>query len=323
MIGWYVHHHGRGHATRGVQIARRLSRPVVGFGSMPRPDGWPGEWVELPPDVTPAPVDPTAGGVFHWAPLGHQGHRERLGLIAEHLRGSLSTMVVDVSAEVTLLARLFGVRTAVLAMRGNRRDRPHEAAYDAASILIAPWPESAPEPTWPQRWLRKTRHVGAISRFDDRPAQQAPTGRRVLVLWGAGGTEATREDLRAAVEATPGWEWRLRTPEGAPSPDVWADLAWADVVVTHGGQNAVAEVAAAGRPAVVIAQRRPFDEQQATVAALRALRCCVALDDWPAAGDWPGLLAHAATSTAWERWTFRDGAARAAAAIDHLVQEAH
>lgn len=322
MIGWYVHHHGRGHATRGVQIARHLRHPVVGFGSLPRPDGWEGEWVELPPDTAEAPVDPTAGGVFHWAPLDHDGHRLRLAAIAERLP-RLSAMVVDVSAEVTLLARLMGVRTAVLAMRGDRRDRPHQAAYDAASLLVAPWPEDAPEPTWPERWHRKARHVGAISRFDDRPALQAPTGRRVLVLWGAGGTEVTAEDLRAARAAAPGWEWRLRAPGTSPSPDVWADLEWADVVVTHGGQNAVAEVAAAGRPAVVVAQERPFGEQHATVSALRRLGCCVALDAWPSAGAWPELLARAATSAAWERWTTRDGATRAAAAIEHLAQEAH
>ncbi|MHA7860010.1 glycosyltransferase [Tessaracoccus sp. Y36] len=322
MIGWYVHHQGLGHATRGTQIARQLGREVLGFGSMPTPDGWPGAWVQLPRDIADEPADPTAGGVFHWAPLDHAGHRERLALIAERLRGDVSVMVVDVSAEVALLSRLMGVRTVVMGMRGDRRDRPHEAAYDSASLLLAPWPESAPEPTWPLRWRRKTRYVGAISRFDDRvPPPLTRSRRRVLVVWGAGGTGVTDDDLRAAEAATPGWEWKVRSPGRAGSPDVWADLEWADVVVTHAGQNAVAEVAAAGRPAVVVAQPRPFDEQLGTVEALRNLRCCVALPQWPGAREWPGLLDEAAGCCGWHRWTTRDGAARAAAAIAALADE--
>ncbi|GAA4892953.1 hypothetical protein GCM10025789_07640 [Tessaracoccus lubricantis] len=83
-----------------------------------------------------------------------------------------------------------------------------------------------------------------------------------------------------------------------------------------------AEVAAAGRPAVVVAQPRPFDEQLATVEALRRLRCCVALPEWPAAGQWPSLLAEAAQLCGWSRWTTGQGARDAAAAIDALAEEA-
>ncbi|MFD0867381.1 hypothetical protein ACFQ06_16425, partial [Tessaracoccus lubricantis] len=199
MIGWYVHHHGLGHATRSTQIARHLRGEVVGFGSVPVPEGWPGAWVQLPPDLTDEPADPTAGGVLHWAPLDHPGHRERLSLIGEHLRRDISVMVVDASCEVALLSRLLGVRTVVMAMRGDRRDRPHEAAYDGASLLIAPWPGTTPEPTWPERWHRKTRYVGGISRFDDRTAPPLTSSRRrVLVAWGTGGTGVTAADLDAA-----------------------------------------------------------------------------------------------------------------------------
>lgn len=321
MIGWYVHHHGRGHATRAVEIARRVGGPVVGFGSMPEPEGWPGEWVELPPDDAIDPVDPTAGGVFHWAPLDHPGHRTRLRAIVERLNSDVTVMVVDVSVEVALLTRLMGVRTVVMAMRGDRRDRPHAAAYDAASLLIAPWPAAAPEPGWTSPWRGKTVHVGAISRFDHRDPAPASSGRHVLALWGAGGTDVLDEDVAAARAATPDWQWRVRSVDRAPSPDVWADLEWADVVVTHAGQNAVAEVAAAGRPAVVVAQSRPFREQHATVAALRRLGCCVALDGWPAASEWPGVLEAAGGAHGWAAWTYRNGARRAALAIDSLAAE--
>ena len=330
MIGWYVHHHGSGHRTRALQIARQLSTPVVGFSSLDAPDGWPGQWRPLPGDETDVPDDPTAGGVLHWAPLDHQGHRDRLGLIAERLTLDLSLMVVDTSAEVTLLARLFGVPTAVMAMRGDRTDRPHLAAYDAAGLIIAPWSEQSHEPGWPDRWTAKTVFTGAISRFDGwepadrtvpmRTASGGDRGRRVLVVWGAGGHDATDADLTAARAATPGWSWTIRTP-GNPSPDLWQEVADADVVVTHGGQNAVAEVAAARRPAVVIAQQRPFGEQHATVRALHRLGACVALGGWPSSEQWAGLLEQAAATggDGWSGWNHGGGASRAARALESVL----
>lgn len=324
MIGYYVHHHGLGHRTRALEIARRLRTGVVGFSSLPEPGGWPGEWCELPGDLSDAPRDPTANGVVHWAPLDHPGHRQRMGIIARHLRSDVDTMVVDTSAEVTLLARLFGVRTVVLAMRGNRTDRPHLAAYDAATRIVAPWARlPGGETGWSDHWLSKTEFVGAISRFDGEPRPEPkPSANRVLLMWGAGGRDVSEDDIRSAQTATPGWTWTVRTPE-SPSPDLWAELAASDVVVTHAGANAVAEVGAAGRPAIVVGQQRPFDEQAATVRALRELGCCTALDGWPAATAWPELL-HSAQSmggTGWLRWSAGESADRAAAAIERVAEE--
>jgi len=328
VIGYYVHHHGLGHRNRATQIARELTVPVVGFSSLGRPEGWPGEWVRLPEDTTEHPVDPTAHGVLHWAPLGHPGHRERLGLIAERLRSDVDLMVTDTSAEVTLLARLMGVPTVVLAMRGDRTDRTHRAAYDAATALIAPWSRETAEPYWPEAWTRKTTFTGAISRFDEpvAPALQdgetsgVVPGERVLVVWGRGGTEVGDAQIDAARAATPGWAWTVRTPD-APSPDLWRELHEATVVVTHGGNNAVAELSAVRAHAVVVAQPRPHDEQEATAAALDRAGICVGLARWPEAHEWPGLLARALTlgGGRWERWRHGDGAHRAARAMEELL----
>ncbi len=55
------------------------------------------------------------------------------------------------------------------------------------------------------------------------------------------------------------------------------------VIVAHCGQNAVAEIAAARRPAILVPQHRPFDEQQAMAEALRHGGLPVdVLDAWPA-----------------------------------------
>ena len=201
-----------------------------------------------------------------------------------------SLVVVDVSVEVAALCRLCGVPVVVLAMPGVRTDRAHALAYDLADALLAPWPEAAHTDGLARAWRDKLWAVGALSRFDGRagPTPSAPgrVGTDALHLglgarrarradascpWGGGGRGTSAAEVAAARAATPGWEWVERGP-GSPSPDLWADLAAADVVVTHGGQNAVAEVAAARRPAVVVAQPRPFDEQVATAAGGRPPR---------------------------------------------------
>src|SRR3712207_8569721 len=48
-------------------------------------------------------------------------------------------LVVDVSVEVALLARLLGVPVVLVAQRGRRDDDPHRRAYAAAAAVAAPW----------------------------------------------------------------------------------------------------------------------------------------------------------------------------------------
>ncbi|TRY19664.1 hypothetical protein FOJ82_01900 [Tessaracoccus rhinocerotis] len=324
MIGYYVHHQGLGHVTRARGIGRELARRgvgVVAFSSLVRPDDWTGEWVRLPTDETNTPFEPTAGGVLHWAPLGHEGLGGRMRAIAERLP-DLCLVVVDVSVEVALLARLFGVPTVVVAMRGDRSDRPHLAAYDSACTLLAPWEQRFADQGWPAHWSEKTHFVGAMSRFDDLepPATRARAGRRVLGVWGGGGTDLPAGAVQAARAATPGWDWVWRSPAD-PSPDLWADLHGCDVVVCHAGNNALAEVASARRPAVVVAQPRPFDEQRHAAAAIRRAGLAVALDEWPEPDTWPQLLDEARRrgGEGWKQWNRRDGAGRAAEALAHLA----
>lgn len=319
MIGWYVHAHGRGHLQRLQCVASHLRTPVTALSSLPRPDGWTGGWVDLPDDLpTGADRDPTAGGTLHWAPLGHTGFRERSAAIAAWVtQARPALVVVDVSVEVAVLVRALGLPVVIAAMRGDRTDRAHTTAYDLADALLAPWPPTRPEP-WPARWLERTWHVGALSRFDGRPARPVPGGRRVAVLWGHGGSEVAVADLAAAAAATPDWSWDLRGFHGVVA-DPWELLQDADVVVTHAGQNALAEVAAARRPAVVLPQQRPHDEQRANASALDGL--ALVRSSWPVPGEWPDLLDAAARQdgSQWAQWSDGQGAQRAAARLDARV----
>jgi hypothetical protein len=102
---------------------------------------------------------------------------------------------------------------------------------------------------------------------------------------------------------------------------LWQELCRADVVVTHAGQNAVAEVAAAAAPSVVVASPRPFDEQVHTARTLAGAGIAVGLDSWPGRERWPDLLRRAEIlgGRGWRQWAFGDGARRAAEHLNQLV----
>ncbi len=133
------------------------------------------------------------------------------------------------------------------------------------------------------------------------------------MLWGRGGRATTDAQIRSAGLATPDWRWKLVDPTSS-ARGVWRDLCQSTVVVTHAGQNAVAEVAAAGRPAVVVAQPRPHGEQLATAAAVDRLGVGVGLSSWPNARDWPAILDEATRRGGkWHLW--QAGGASAAARL--------
>jgi hypothetical protein len=338
LIAYYVHHHGTGHLHRAASISSKLQVPVVGLSSRPPPSGWTGEWLQLDDDaagVDLATGDVTAGATLHWVPQHHDGLRRRMGAISTLLAtGRISLLVSDVSVEVALLARLHGVPVVVVAQPGERTDRAHRLAFDLADRLLAPWP-AHPARTSEPAWRAKTVHLGGFSRYDGRPRLRHRPGRRVLVLWGSGGVDVPLAGLVGAARATAGWHWQLAGPAPPPSgvvptptpsnlehlgwvEDLWPTLCRADVVITHAGQNAIAEVAAARRPAIVIPQVRPFREQEATAEALAASGLATVVAHWPRDEEWAGLLEGAAARPGhpWSQWSPGDGAERAARALE-------
>jgi len=329
MIGYYVHHHGRGHLSRAIAIARALAEPVTILTSLPRSTEWSGPWVELPLDVDDDPPrDPQAHGRLHWAPLRSAGLRSRMAAIASWIaRTRPAAVVVDVSVEVALLCRLLGVPVVTIAMPGNRQDPAHDLGYAVSTAIVAAWPAASTALTdgLPEEVRARVRPVGAISRF--AAADRAGHGpeRRVLVLSGSGGDDFAPALVTAAADATADWSWtHVGGSSGRWADDPWRLLRAAAVVVTHAGENAVAEVAAARRPAVIIPQTRPHQEQAATARALVQAGCPVTvLRRFPRAG-WPEILAQTAQrdGEAWARWNDGEGARRAAAVIREVARDA-
>jgi len=222
-------------------------------------------------------------------------------------------VVSDVSVEVALLCRLHGVPLVYVAMPGSRADAAHRLGYGVATELVGCWPEEAAGMVMGIRDADQARMrlVGAVSRFPvAAPRIRRPGPCRVTVLLGGGGHELRPEMLDAARAETPGWEWRVLGGDlGCWYDDPFDVLCDSDVVVTHAGQNALAEVAAARRPAVVIPADRPHDEQHVTARVLaRGPWPVLVRERWPATG-WAALLDEgvALSGSRWESWC--DGAA--------------
>lgn len=342
MIGYYIHHHGRGHLSRALAIARELGEPVTGLSSLSRPQDWPGDWLQLPLDELPGESEPgararaehDAGGRLHWVPLGSPGLRGRMAAIAGWIDAHRPrAVVVDVSVEVCLLVRLHGVPVVAFVLPGHRDDPAHELGFDVATTILAAWP---PEATTgmvtgvPQRIAERIIAVGAISRFEpvgdsivDARAAHVDQP-RVLVMAGAGGEDFAANAVSLARREAPGWHWTHLGGSGTWTADPWPHIVAADVVVTHAGQGAVAEVAAARRPAVIIPQSRPHAEQQATGAILAgAAWPAIVTPAMPTSG-WSDLLARARAldGAAWRAWNDGGGAARAAREIRSTAERA-
>ncbi len=328
MIGYYVHHQGRGHLVRAAEIARRLTEPVTVLSSLPRPERIEpfADWVELEQDEDGrSSPDLDAGGALHFAPLGCTGHTARMAQIARWLADSAPPLiVVDVSVEVTLLCRLLGTPALVVALPGVRDDEAHRLGYRLARHILAPWPRAVYQPAHLREFDRKCSYTGAFSRFDGLDRRPPPGDRQVLALFGAGGSQVSAAELRAAQRQTPGWTWTVAGGTGSPwLPDMWSRLQGSDVIITHGGQNALAEVAAARRPAVIVPQPRPFDEQVSSSGALHQAGVAQVCRRWPAAGQWEQLLAAALHDGGqrWTQWNDSHGADRAADVVSRCLKD--
>jgi len=270
IIGYYVHHHGGGHAARFDKIREESEHPMVALSELDIPGG-----IKLGSDVPVTARDPRAGGALHWAPVGTATATRRALQIVEWLnRAQPVGVVCDVSVETALLCRLAGTPTVVVRQHGDRSDDPHRMAYQSAERLIAPWPPELEHPGTPRWVLDKTDHVGFVqaSRRSDRSKHERPRADDVVVLWGRGGGTLDRSHLESIADAIrPGRVWTIGVGVEASGPDV-IEAGWVDdvatmltnrpVVVASAGNNVVADAASAGCPLVVVAQDRPFDEQR-------------------------------------------------------------
>ena len=314
-IGYYVHHQGAGHWQRAVALAGALGalgRPCTLMGTLDGIDtaAAPGPVLDLPDDRMSGAFDGRDGtgsrpDAFHYAPLDHPGVRARMGRIAAWAADTNpALLIVDVSCEVALLARLLSVPSLVVRLSGARTDTPHLEAFRAASRLLAPFPAALDGGDVPA-WVRdKTYFAGFLGA---EPAPAEPEDGRIVVVFGRGGAGGDLGRLTEAAAAVPERDWHVLGPvtgEGAVPKnlprnlhlhgwvgDVRPHLAPAALVVGGAGDGLVTAVAAGGKRFLCLPEPRAYGEQAAKAEGLARLGAALVHPGWPEAGAWPGLVA--------------------------------
>jgi hypothetical protein len=335
-ILWYVHDVGAGHLQRFRAVAAHLDSPVVVASSLPqlgpRLSGCDAAVAALPSDRSCAERGP---GPFHHVPLDHTAADRARALLDVAERHDCTTAVVDVSVETAVLCRLAGLRTVVLRQSGRRDDAPHALAHDCADVVWVPQHRML-EPYLDER--PTLRCSGAFSRFDDRrPGHAAarsrlgvdPSRTLVVMLVGQGGCTLDaalwrRHRLPQGVDVVllgtaSRWHHDAVTALGRVD-DPFDHLCAADVVISAAGWASVHDIASAGASAALVAEQRPFGEQQVRVEALDAAGLVVALETWPRPEELLQVLARCAALEPgrWDPYYDRKGAQRAAAMIEEV-----
>lgn len=333
-VGYYVHHHGDGHRQRAIAIARELGNvTLMGTGLAGKTENLP--FLDLPDDR----LDDNFTGMdqaerpssLHYAPLDHEGIRKRTAIMAgwiAHARPRL--IVVDVSAEVAMLARLASVPTVYVRLNGRRLDAAHLDAFRGATALLAPFHEALEDDDIPAWVHEKTFYAPGIVRSTHADISNSED--TTLVVMGRGGGTANGERWAAAAQATPERQWRIIGPCTVPAElpsnldlrgwvdDATAQIARAQVVIGGAGDGVVSAVLAARRAFICLPEARPFDEQASKARRLAAVGGAIVRYDWPYPEEWSGLIDHALTQA--ERWPAcldgNGGPERAASWLENL-----
>lgn len=336
-IGYYVHHHGAGHQHRARSIAAMMQRPItlIGTGVSPM-DAI--DTLDLPDDRQPddAAFDGRDGqahrpDALHYAPHDHPGIRARVAAIAGWIAEARpALMVVDVSVEVAMLARLCSVPTVYVRLSGDRRDPAHLDAFRGATALLAPFDRRLDQPGLPDWVIDKTHYFAGLGQ--DGPAPPSDRSGLMFVL-GRGGGQVDGGRFVAIARANPDLDIAVAgdVPELPDCPpnlrllgwieDVPAAIAASRCVVGGAGDGLVGQVLATATPFICLPEPRPYGEQTAKAAALEALDAALVLDAWPLPEQWNTLVEQAVDRAARRPADLHDpqGAAKAAAWIEALA----
>lgn len=313
-IAFYVHHHGSGHFMRSLAIATALKHDKIIFlGSDLNhykeilPDNI--QVLDLPMD-TPLPTDSkfTEGSqvdCFHYAPLQVMGISERVSAMTKLFVDNWPLLlIVDVSVEVALLARLSGVPTIVIRQHGQRTDLPHKLAYQSAELLIAPFGKEL-ETSQDNEVLNKTFYSGGFSRYVGNELKISAYKDQIAVLVGKGGSSITSEVIAHIALQCPDQyfhilgefetskkEHPLNITFHGLTESVEEILSRCALVIGNLGHNTVMEIATVKRSFIGIPEHRPFDEQLDKAQAMKNIqgfRLVLPEDIYQT--DWQSLIA--------------------------------
>ncbi|MDO5743483.1 MAG: glycosyltransferase [Micrococcaceae bacterium] len=317
-VAYYAHHFGTGHLRHAQRLAELggLEVQVASTGER-RTDLLSAdvEYVALPPDAGPGqhPGKMRPGDPLHYAPVGTSIQQRFALLNRAWERFTPNVVMVDVSVEVALFARLSGYPVAFRRMPGDREDPAHQMAYAVSDVIFAYFPSALEHPAHLNAYGAKSHYLGAPMHGC---AKQLPVSvpyasvdqRRVVVQTSLASSIPLRH-LAAAAAASPLWQWRVAgavEDDGSVLPrnlqllgvlgDPGLALRNADVVISSAGHNAVVAAAASGRPVLLVPEPRPHDEQLEFARALGRTAGIPHVETWGLHTDWETTLERVAGS---------------------------
>ena len=315
-VSYYAHHFGTGHLRHAQKVAASGLFELQVTSTGPRNEALLDgalEYVELSPDVVSSSPDVklSANSFLHYTPTGDHIQQRFAELNRAWKEFSPEVVIVDVSVEVALFARLSGYRVAFRRMPGKRNDAAHQMAYTHADAIFGYFPVGLEEPEHLMKYGSKSHYLAVAEPADrssplDTHSSQQTGQQRVVVQTSLAAAIPLRHLARAAA-ASPGWDWEVVgsvEPDGTPLPtnlklhgvlpDPIPIMRSATVIVSSAGHNAVVAAASCNRPVLLVPEERPYAEQLAFALALQTRTSIDVLETWTATVNWPQLLERAA-----------------------------
>ena len=280
MIGYYAHSHGSGHSNCANIFAKIFGDSLTILTDRTYRFDNPDQVVKLENENSDGTEfirdDFPEPRALHYAPVNLRKitRRNRAMLDAIVLK-NISLLIVDVSVEVAMLARVSSIPYAYVRLQGDRSDLPHLNAFEGASFLLAYYPremESVNTPAW---IVDKTIYLGFLSQFmfdrpvSQRPVEFVPSVRPIIAhISGFGGSRGF--DLTPVVEhfdiyaIGPGDDAKYHIP-GIEHIGIVDDISpyieHADIIVAACGLNVTAEILSLGKRFLAIPEKRHYGEQ--------------------------------------------------------------
>lgn len=328
MIGYYAHSHGSGHCNYADIMGRIFGNELTVFTDRDHRFSSEVDVVKLEnenPDGTEFDrnvyAEPRA---LHYAPVNMRKiARRNRSILDAIVQMDIRLLIIDVSVEVAMLARVSSIPYAYVRLQGDRGDLPHLNAYEGASFLIAYFPENMESPTTPFWVRKKTVYLGFVSKFSfdttssRRPAEYPATGRPVLLrINGFGGSAPMQLDrlhLHYDIYSIGPDSDSCECSEFVRLGVVDCTRAFiehADVIIASCGANMTSEILTLQKRFVAVPEKRPYGEQEHMAKNLRRTGLAIDISDYAstfeAVGAVKGLQGRLTSCSGREVLGFRD-----------------
>ncbi|MGB6151343.1 MAG: glycosyltransferase [Pricia sp.] len=280
MLGYYAHSHGSGHCNYANIFSKIFGSALTIFTDRGHAFDNPEQVVMLEnenPDGTEFERDdfpePRA---LHYAPVNIKKITQRNLIILDSiLQKKISMLIIDVSVEIAMLARVSSIPYVYVRLQGDRDDIPHLNAYEGASFLLAYYPKEMEALDTPAWIIDKTIYLGFLSKFmfggniSEQPKEYRERLRPILLyLTGFGGSlvpdfEGICKDYNMFAI---GPSWIRNKAFGFEHIGVVKDtkpyIEHADAIIAACGANTTSEILSLEKKFIAMPEIRHYNEQQ-------------------------------------------------------------